>query len=201
MSSPRGESFRPAFGRWLTGGFGLVCGGAAVAGLFSDGPSAIVTLWPWLLLLVGGCWAVFWRPEVRAEEDGVVLVNVTHTVEVPWSTLIGLETKWALTLVTAERVFRAWAAPAPGRSAMRSKSPNTHRLRDAAVGGEIRPGDLPETDSGAAGVLIRRRWKAKIESGALDDDIADVAPVHFVWHWPQLGGALVLVVVAVLGLV
>ena len=189
-------SFRPSFGRWLTLGFAAVCGIAAVAGVVSDGLSVVYTLWPWLGLLAGACWAVFWRPEVRADDHGVVLVNVTHTVAVPWRTLIGLETKWALTLVTVDRNYRAWAAPAPGRSTMRSEQRNTHRVRDAAIGGEIRPGDLPETDSGAAAILVRRHWRAQQQTDLLDE----AAVVRFTWHWPQLIGAVALLVIGVASL-
>ncbi len=169
MPTPEPTSFRPAFGRWLTAAIGAICGLAALISLGSTGLEAIVTVWPWLGLLAGAAWAVFWRPEVRVDETSVVLVNVWHRTEVPWHLLIGIETKWTLTLVTAEQRYKAWAAPAPGRSVMRHQHPNTHRLKDAAIGGEIRPGDLPETDSGAAATMVRRYWTAVRDSIAYDD--------------------------------
>ncbi len=196
--------FRPAFGKWLTWGFAAVCGIAAVASLSTDGLSSIRTLWPWLILLTGACWALFWRSKVAVDGDGVVLVNVWHTVVVPWTALIGLETKWALTLVTVERRYRAWAAPAPGRSIMRSEHSNTHRLKDAAIGGEIRPGDLPETDSGLAAAMVREHWKAQLESGALEPGAFEFGDMRsspqISVHWGQMVAAVALSAAALVGL-
>ena len=67
-------------------------------------------------LLVGGaCWAVFWRPARRSSTTaGCALVNVLRTIDVPWPAIQAIDTKWALTLITAYGQFTAWAAPAPG---------------------------------------------------------------------------------------
>lgn len=199
MSSREPASFRPGFGRWLTSAFAVVAGLVALIGLIDSGLEAIVTLWPWLALLVGGCWAIYSHPEVRVDDDGVTLVNVWHRIEMPWGALIGIETKWALTLVTPKRRYRAWAAPAPSRAVMRSERRDTHRLKDAAIGGEIRPGDLPHTDSGAAAKMVRDHWAAVQESGALDDaDAATVSATRSI-HWHVIGAGTLLVTLAVLG--
>jgi hypothetical protein len=199
MTSPEPASFRPGFGHWLTGAFAVVAAVTALISLIDSGFDAIVTLWPWLALLVGGCWAIYWHPEVRVDDDGVTLVNVWHRVEVPWGGLIGIETKWALTLVTPKRRYRAWAAPAPGRSVMRREQRDTHRLKDAAIGGEIRPGDLPHTDSGAAANMVRGYWSAVHESGALDDvDAVGVAAIRSI-HWRVIGVGALLVALAIIG--
>ncbi len=200
------ESFRPGFGRWLTVGFAMVCALAAIASLGSDGASAMLSLWPWLALLTGGCWALFWQPCVRLDDDGIELVNVWHSVRVPWRSLVGVDTAWALTLVTAENRYRAWAAPAPGRSIMRgTEQPDTHRIRDAAIGGEVRPGDLPQTDSGAAAVLVRKHWSAQRTSGKLDEGILingveTAGTVKRTIHWQQMVIASVLAAVALTGI-
>ena len=197
MTSREPASFRPGFGRWLTGVIALIATPTAVISLFSSGLDSITLVWPWLGVLVGSCWMVFWHPEVRVDDHGVTLVNVWHSVEVPWGALIGIETKWALTLVTPQRRYRAWAAPAPGRSVMRHEHPDTHRLRDAAIGGEIRPGDLPHVDSGAAANLVREHWTAVRESGALDDiDPADESVTQSI-HWWLIGAGAVLAALAV----
>ena len=70
-----------------------------------------------------------------------------------------VDTKWALTLITAYGRFTAWAAPAPGASRGRARAPAERRRRTCprarrrAAG--IRPGDLPSSPSGSAALLIR----------------------------------------------
>jgi hypothetical protein len=200
MKSREPASFRPGFGRGLTGVIAFITTLTAVISLFTSGLEAVALVWPWLGLLAGSCWTVFWHPQVRVDDHGVTLVNVWHRVDVPWGALIGIETKWALTLVTPQRRYRAWAAPAPGRSVMRNEHPNTHRLRDAAIGGEIRPGDLPHVDSGAAANLVRERWTAVRKSGALDDIDPTVESVTWSIHWRLIGAGAVLVALAAAGL-
>ena len=80
----------------------------------SDGPSALWRAGPWLALVAGACWALFWRPEVVVDDGGVRLVNVSRTIDVPWPSIQAVDTKWALTLITAYGRFTGWAAPAPG---------------------------------------------------------------------------------------
>lgn len=168
------ESFRPRFGIGLTVAIGLIAVAVAVVTLVDEGFTAVVSSWPWIALMAGGCWAVFYNPRVDVDAGGVRLVNVWHTVHVPWQALIGLETKWALTLVTGESQYRAWAAPAPGRTVMRSEHPNTHRLSEAAIGGEIRPGDLPNTDSGEAAALVRKHWRVYLHTLDVESDDREV---------------------------
>lgn len=200
MTSPEPASFRPGFGQWVTGALAAICALTALIGLIDSGFIALITLWPWLALLVGICWAVYWHPEVRVDDDGITLINVWRRIEVPWGALIGIETKWALTLVTPKRRYRAWAAPAPGRSVMRGEQRDTHRLQDAAIGGEIRPGDLPHTDSGAAAKMVRDRWTTVRDSGALDDaDAATVSATNAV-HWHIVAGGALLIALAIVGL-
>lgn len=201
MTSTESKSFRPNFGRWLTGFFAVMASVTALVGLIGSGPDVVLTLWPWLALLVGTCWAIFWHPEVRAGDDGVTLVNVWHSIEVPWAALIGVETKWALTLVTPERRYRAWAAPAPGRSVMRGGEHRaTHHLKEAAIGGEVRPGDLPHTDSGAAANMVRDRWKAAIATGTLDEVDPRLATVRVSIHWALIAAGIALIALAIAGL-
>ena len=86
-----------------------------------------------------------------------------RTIDLPWPSIHAVDTKWALTLITAYGRFTAWAAPAPGRARRAAR----HQAGGAAPPGEhgvapaaIRPGDLPSSPSGAAALMIRRRWEA-----------------------------------------
>ncbi|MGH9133919.1 MAG: PH domain-containing protein, partial [Ilumatobacteraceae bacterium] len=155
------EVFRPWFGRVLCGSIGAVCLVAMVVLTASDGPSALWRAGPWLALVVGSCWALFWRPEVVVDDGGVRLVNVLRTVDLPWPSIHAVDTKWALTLITAYGRYTGWAAPAPGvHEALRATSRDAEHLPGSAWSSEgIRPGDLPSSSSGSAALVIRRRWE------------------------------------------
>lgn len=178
------EEFRPAFGRGLT----VAIGAASIAALIflaatSGLADAALTL-PWLCLAVTCCWAIFWRPNVGVSDAGVRLVNVTRTIEIPWPALVDVQTRYALTLVTAYGRFAAWAAPAPGagtalRVSMRARS--SRRADDEVTTSSI--GELAGTASGDAASIVQRRWERLRDAGHLDDPKLefDAAPVH--WHW------------------
>lgn len=195
-------------GQALAAGVGLLAAAAGVLAVAEAGPVALLTVWPWLVLVVGIAWAVYWRPEVRVTDAGVRLVNVLRTVDVPWPALRGIETKWALTLDTVWGRYRAWAAPAPGRSAMRRElreqnSParrierRVNRLPRETLG---RPSDLTHTDSGAAAALVHEHWKRLQAAGHLDAATVEQDRTPVRWHWELAVGAGVLLAFGVVGL-
>ena len=95
-------SFRPAFGRVLS----VVVVVMAVAGLASfvvTGDWLGLVRYGWALALLGaGALAVFWFPRLDIAEHEVTVRNVFSTVHVPWPAIERVDTKWALTLHTAE---------------------------------------------------------------------------------------------------
>lgn len=188
------EEFRPGFGRGLTvviaafAAFALVFVGAT-NGLVD----ALVTL-PWLCLFVTCCWAIFWRPSVVVSDAGVRLVNVTRTIEVPWPALLDVETRFALTLVTAYGRYAAWAAPAPGagsalRTSMRSRPPRGSS--DDATITTASMGDIPGTPSGDAATIVRRRWERLRDAGHLDDPKLEFEQTPIRWHW-EIGATVII---------
>ena len=100
-----------------------------VALAWSDEPATALRAAPWLALVRGACWAAVLAPEVVVDDGGVRLVNVLRTIDLPWPSIQAVDTKWALTLITAYGRFTAWAAPAPGRATRRSGRP----AQDAAA--------------------------------------------------------------------
>ena len=95
---------------------------------------------------------MFWRPEVVVDDGGVRLVNVTRTIDLPWPSIQAIDTKWALTLITAYGRSPAGPRPAPGALAGRdaTKQDTQHLPASTASAGGIRPGDLPTSASGSA---------------------------------------------------
>lgn len=146
-------------------------------------------------------WTALWRPGIRIDDDGVDIVNVTHTAHVPWEALIGVTTKYALTLVTPRGRVAAWSAPAPGalRAAVAGRRPDNRELR--ATGGAPRPGDLAGTESGDAALLIREEWERRSEAGLIELGVADETAVTRRPHVLELPGMVLLAILAVVALI
>ncbi|NTW42489.1 MAG: PH domain-containing protein [Cellulomonadaceae bacterium] len=183
MSAAGDVVFRPRFGRVLTVGTGLLSVAALVSAAVSD-PVAALRLLPGLKLVAVAVWAVFGMPAVVVNDGGVVIRNVWRTIELPWPSIQQIDTKYALTLVTAYGVFAAWAAPAPSRvQAMSAGRDALAHLPESryAMGG-VRPGDLLGTPSGDAASYVRRRWEELRDAGHLDDPRLEQARPSTRWH-------------------
>lgn len=209
--------FRPVFGRVLAAAIGVLCAVGLVLSLIQDGAPALWQVGPWLVLVAGAVWATYWRPEVSVDDGGVHVVNVLRSIDLPWPSIQQVDTKWALTLVTAYGRYTAWAAPAPGgiataRAARRAVGGRTVGGRTGlgrtgskdptepayVPGRTIRPGDVPTSPSGAAAAEVRRRWEALRDAGYLADPRleSDHPPVR--WHWPVILGAPAVLLIGVL---
>jgi len=175
---------------WLICSVGLVT-------TIGAGIAQALTVLPWLLLAAGLVWVVFWNPRVVVDDGGVQVVNPLRTIDVPWPAIRSVDTKWALTLITAYGTFTAWAAPAPGglstaRRIARTDGqaiPSSARDADDA----IRPGDLPTSPSGSAAQIVRHRWEELRDAGWLDNPRLEHAAAPVRWHWLTItiGAALV----------
>ena len=161
------------------------------------GPAALAGTAPLLLIAFLG-WLLFWMPAVVVHDGGVTLENPFRSVLVPWAALVHVDTRFALTLVTAHKSYVAWAAPAPGIWGGRNARPEDLRGLPATTygpGQSVRPGDLKTTDSGQAARLVRARWQELVESGALAAGDAATTAVKVTYRWAA-GGAVVLLLAA-----
>ena len=152
-----------------------------------------------LLLIAFLGWQLFWMPAVVVHDGGVTLENPFRSVLVPWAALVHVDTRFALTLVTADKSYVAWAAPAPGIWGGRNAQPEDLRGLPATTygpGQSVRPGDLKTTDSGQAARLVRARWQDLVESGALAAGDAAAATTVKVTHRWAAGGAVVVLLAA-----
>lgn len=131
-------------------------------------------------------WVALWRPRLTVDDDGIEVVNVFHTVHVPWAALVHVDTRFALTLVTPHRKVAVWAAPAPGRAGValaRRQNQRHGRVVPEAEDGNRRAGDLLSTASGDAAYLIRHRWHELREREAIELGTADSVRVPVTVHW------------------
>lgn len=192
------EIFKARTNKW----FAWLAWTVAVIGLVvtvaSAGPAALPTTGPLLLIALLG-WQFFWMPAVVVHSGGVTLENPFRTVLVPWAALVHVDTRYALTLVTAQKSYAAWAAPAPGIWGGRNARPeDLQGLPDTSYGPgqSVRPGDLKSTDSGQAARLVRTRWRELVESGTLaageTTGDADAAAVTVRPRWAAIGGFVLL---------
>lgn len=142
-------------------------------------------------------WALLWRPRLAIGDEGIEVINVTRTVDIPWQALIHVDTKYALTLYTPGRRFPVWSAPAPGtaRTLRATRQETAGRVGKPNVADSVRrPGDLLNTESGAAAEVVRRRWTQLQQNGTIDSGLADETPVTVRWHLVALAVLTVLAV-------
>ncbi|NYE95091.1 hypothetical protein FHU41_001312 [Psychromicrobium silvestre] len=125
-----------------------------------------------VLALVGYCgYWLFWFPKVQFDDESVTLVNPVRTVTIPWPALKSIETRFALTLLTGDGKYGAWAAPAPSASSRKDS----------------------ETEVVKA---VRERWKRNLSADAGTTESATVRI-----NWLQLAillGLLAVVVICLL---
>jgi hypothetical protein len=193
------EEFRPRTSKTLA----YIMWALAVIALVSSlasGAAGLLGIPLALAVAFVGYW-LFWFPKVMLDDGGVTLVNPVRIVSVPWPALVTVDTKFALKLVTPSGSYTAWAAPAPGVvGTYRAKPIDVRNLPGTSFGpeGSMRPGDLKNSDSGAAAYLVRSRWAVLVESGRLDVDQTETAAVAIRHNWLHVSAAVVLVLAVAL---
>lgn len=196
--------FRPALGRGLSIAFIVLGAVSLVLIAVGDGIRSVLLAGPWIALTVGAVWAMYWRPEVVVDDSGVRVVNVLHTVTLPWPSIQRIDTKWALTMFTAYGKITAWAAPAPGGFASRMAGRKDFSgLPESTFAGDrsMRPGDLPGSPSGAAALVVRRHWEALRDAGHLDNPKLEFARPPMAYHYRTILVAALLVLAGLLAAV
>ena len=164
------EVFKARTNKWFAGLSWLGGRRSGVAGTaVTAGPGALTGAAPAAahrLTWAGSCSGC---PAVVVHDAGVSLENPFRSIVVPWAALVHVDTRYALTLVTAGKSYGAWAAPAPGIWGGRNARPEDLQGLAGSTygpGKSVRPGDLKSTDSGQAAQLVRVRWQELVESGA-----------------------------------
>lgn len=193
--------YRPVFGRVLAVVTVVVCAFGVVALFWSDPLSAVRYAWPILLVAVLA-WALFWRPSLVVQEHGITVENVLRTHFVPWPSIVAIDTRYSLTLHTAQGRVPVWAAPAPGRHRTLGLAPKDFDgVGDSARGGSggLRPADAITTPSGNLAQLIRGRWERLRDAGAFAGGVDPDAQTT-TWHRGTIAAAAALAAATVVGL-
>jgi hypothetical protein len=193
--------YRPVFGRVLAVVTVVVCAFGAVALVWSDPAAALRYVWPILLVAVVA-WALFWRPSLLVQEHGVTVENVLRTYFVPWPSIVSIDTRYSLTLHTAERRVPVWAAPSPGRHRTLGLAPKDFDGVSGSAQGEVgglRPADAITVPTGNLAQLIRGRWEQLRDAGAFASGV-DPEAATATWHWATIVVVAALAAATTIGL-
>ena len=158
--------FRPTTGIAACVLWGLLAvfwlGSAAVSGW-----STLLAQLPAVAVISTVVFAVCGRPRVIVKPGEVLLRNVIRDTTIPYSAISEIDTRYTLTVTTADgRRHQAWAAPAGGRfGAARVTDEERKSLSLSGPVEEIPASAGLRSDAGAAAVAIRRRWRAISEQG------------------------------------
>lgn len=186
MSNGSTASFHSRFNRVLAVFVWVLCATALVAVIVAD-DARNLSLLPFVALATLLAWSGLWRVAITVDDNLIEVRNAFSTAIVPWAALIQVDTKYALTLVTPHGSYSSTAAPAPSRlTLLLSRRDAAAVPQDVAVEGRVRPGDIPSTDSGAASILVRRRWQQLRDEGRIELGVADRTPVLRHWHWTTI---------------
>jgi hypothetical protein len=164
--------------------------------VYGDIEVALRALAP-LALLGYGVYTVFWAPFVRVGPANVEFRNPLRTVVVTWPAIENIETRWGLTLVTAERRFTAWASPAQSRysAASRIRRDSFGRADFAAENARTKRGNDPASVAGLAPMLVTRQWEQYRDAGLLHAVEGDGFEQR--WHVGTIAVLAVLLVASV----
>ncbi len=185
--SPSGENetvvLRPASGIVLT----VVTGVLAALGLSSfivRGDALGVIRYGLLAVaVVYLAWLFFWYPRVTIDPSGVGVRNVLRTHHVTWPAITSVETKYALTIITAHDKVVAWSAPAPSRyAALNNTGADVRGTYARDNSSSVAVGDVPRSESGNAALHVRRSWTRLRDAGHLDSGVIDGPEIRRTWN-------------------
>lgn len=154
-----------------------------------------------MLLGIAGSWALFLRPAVVVDQQGVTLRNVLRDIHVPWHLLDDVDARWNVRLFVGERPYIAWAVatqierPKGGGLLGGSSALSRYVKEDSA--GAPEPGGRKVTSRMVADVIERTR--EEYAAAVADGQIVPPADPRVSVTWvPPVMAALALPALAVL---
>jgi hypothetical protein len=194
---PENDRFYSRVNRAMAGVVWLAVALLAAGLLFMSTGSELLYLLP-LACAALLAWEALWIPAVDVSDRGVIVTNPFRSISIPWTALVHVDTKYALTLYTPGHKYAAWAAPAPGRTAayrLDRSEKSAERTSVPLIAGSARPGDLLGSESGQAAYLVRTRWSRLRAENRIPVGMAEQAAVEISWH-PAVSAAVVALVAA-----
>jgi len=113
----------------------------------------------WATVAICIFYALMHKPKIVIFDEGLEIVNPISRHIIPWSDVRSIDTRYSLSVTTNDgKKIHAWAAPAPGRYHARRLHSSDFRGTKMEMGGSIRAGESPKSESGAAYMLISTRF-------------------------------------------
>jgi hypothetical protein len=169
--------------------------GMVFQSIASSGPKQIAFTIAWATFAITSFYALMHKPKIEIFDEGLEVVNPISRHTFPWSDIRSIDTRFSLSVVTNDgQRIHAWAAPAPGR--YHSRRLHSSDLRGLKLGmtGNIKAGESPKSDSGAAYLLTSARFENfKARPASLDQGTS----AKFKREW----SSAVIAIVAIIALI
>jgi hypothetical protein len=196
-------TLRPRFGRILTVIVWAILVAFITGFVIQLDLLQLVRYVPVILLMGYLVWLLMWSPSVTIAPSGVTVRNLVRSFAISWPAIQRIDTRFALTLFTRSHKVTAWSAPAPGRfSNYRASRVDLTDLPESTYAvGAIRPGDIPQSDSGLAALYVRRYWEQLRDAGYLDSGVVEGKGVVVTWLHRETIALIATLVVAIAALI
>ena len=116
-------------------------------------------------------WVVMIQPKIVYSNLGIEIHNPFQTIHVGWLRTEDFVTKFAFTVVTAEKKFSSWAAPSSSRIISRNIHDSDYRGTGLESRKVIATSDSPRSESGAALILALRYSDNSVKSGTAGEHL------------------------------
>ncbi|MCX6496596.1 MAG: hypothetical protein NTW23_04620 [Rhodoluna sp.] len=116
-------------------------------------------------------WVVMIYPKIVYSNSGIEIHNPFQTIQVGWLRAEDFVTKYAFTVVTAEKKFSSWAAPSSSRIISRNIHDTDYKGTGLESRKVIATSDSPRSESGAALVLALRYSQNSVNAGTAGEHL------------------------------
>ena len=134
--------------------------GMVFQSIVSSGAKEIAFTIAWATFAITTFYALMHKPKIVIFDEGIEIVNPISRHTISWSDVRSIDTRFSLSVTNNDgKKIHAWAAPAPGR--YHSRRLHSSDLRGLKLGmtGNIKAGESPKSDSGAAYLLTSARFE------------------------------------------
>ena len=158
----------------------------------SSGAKDIAISCAWAALTISTFYVLMHKPKIVIFDEGIEVVNPISRHTISWSNIQSINTRFSLSVKTDDgKRIHAWAAPAPGRYHSRRLHSSDLRGLNLGMTGNIKAGESPKSDSGAAYLLVAARFEEfKTRPVSLSQSVS----TKFKREWTSVGIAAVAII-------